>query len=89
MLSPYSIYPNNSKKRSKKALNANFVDDSHHEDYVKRPQMTSNDIKRPQPTSSENSKKSKTKNILKGGSVHENIETNEHYLDKILKNNNS
>ena len=43
---------------------------------LKRPQMTSND------------KKTKSKNVLKGGSVQEeNIEINEHYLDKILKNN--
>ena len=41
---------------------------------LKRPQMTSNDLK-------------KTKNNLKGGSVKDNIEINEHYLDKILKNN--
>ena len=33
-------------------------------------------------------KKTKTKNKLKGGFVQEdNIEINEHYLDKILKNN--
>ena len=28
------------------------------------------------------------KNKLKGGSVQDNIEINEHYLDKNLKNNN-
>ena len=44
-------------------------------DEPKRPQMTSND------------KKQKQKNNLKGGSIQENIEINEHYLDKILKNN--
>ena len=43
---------------------------------LKRPQMTSNDLKT---TSNEPVKKNK----LKGGS---NIEINEHYLDKILKN---
>ena len=46
--------------------------------------MTSNDIKT---TSNDNNKKTKTKNNLKGGFVQENIEINEHYLDKILKNN--
>ena len=51
--------------------------------------MTSNDLKRPQSTSTENSKRTKTKNNLKGGLVQENIEINEHYLDKILKNNNT
>ena len=46
--------------------------------------MTSNDLKT---TSNDNNKKTKTKNNLKGGFVQENIEINEHYLDKILKNN--
>ena len=46
--------------------------------------MTSNDLKT---TSIDNNKKSKTKNNLKGESIQENIEINEHYLDKILKNN--
>ena len=45
--------------------------------------MTSNDLK----TTSKD-KKTKTKSVLKGGSVQEeNIEINEHYLDKIIKNN--
>ena len=51
--------------------------------------MTSNDLKRPQLTSDESSRKTKTKNNLKGGSVQESIEISEHYLDKILKNNNT
>ena len=53
--------------------------------------MTSNDLKRPQLISNENSKKTKTKNTLKVRFVpiQENIETNEQYLDKILKNNDS
>ena len=43
---------------------------------LKRPQMTSND------------KKTRSKNVLKAGSIQEeNIEINEHYLDKIIKNN--
>ena len=46
--------------------------------------MTSNDLKT---TSNDNNKKTKTKNNLKGGSVQDNFEINEHYLDKILKNN--
>ena len=46
--------------------------------------MTSNDLKRPQSTS-----KTKSKNVLKGGSVHDNTEINEHLLDGILDNNNS
>ena len=82
MLSPYRINPNITKKRSKKALNTNFDDDSHHEADVKRPQMISNDLKRPQ-------SKTKTKNNIKGGCTRENIEINEHYLDKVLKNDDS
>ena len=48
--------------------------------------MTSNDLKT---TSNDNNKKTKTKNNLKGGSIQDNIEINEHYLDKILKNKNT
>ena len=44
-------------------------------DDLKRLQLTSND------------KKTKSKNVLKAGSVQDNIEINEHYLNKILKNN--
>ena len=78
MLSPYRINPNNVKKWSKKAEIVNNGD-------LKRPQLTSNDLK-----TTSNDKKTKSKNVLKAGSVQEeNIELNEHYLDKILKNNNS
>ena len=76
MLSPYRISPNNTKKRTKKAKIDDITD-------LKRPQMTSNDIK----TTSNESVKNR-KNKLKGGAVQEKIEINEHYLDKILKNNN-
>ena len=44
--------------------------------------MISNDLKT---SSNDNNKKTKTKNILKAGSIQENIEINEHYLDKSLK----
>ena len=76
MLSPYRINPNNVKKRTKKAKIDDITD-------LKRPQMTSKDVK----TTSNETVKSK-KNKLKGGVIQENIESNEHYLDKILKNNN-
>ena len=77
MLSPYRISPNNVKKRPKKAKIDDIGD-------LKRPQMTSNDVKT---TSNETVKNKKSK--LKGGAaIQENIEINEHYLDKILKNNN-
>ena len=87
MLLPYRINPNNTNKRTKKTKNTNVDDDSCHEADVKIPQMTTNDFKKPQLTSKEYSKKTKNKNNLKGGSEQENIEINEHYLDKILKNN--
>ena len=73
MLSPYRINPNNVKKRPKKAK----IDDNGD---LKRPQMTSDDLK----TTSNETVKNK-KNKLKGGSLQEDVEINEHYLDKILK----
>ena len=87
MLSPYRINQNNGKKRTKMALNTDFDSNSPHEADIQRPQMTSNELKRPQSISNEISKKSRVKNNLKGGSVQDNIEINEHYLDKTLKNN--
>ena len=74
MLSPYRINPNNTKKRPKKAK----IDDNGE---PKRAQLTSNDLK-----ITSNDKKTRSKNVLKAGSVQEdNIEFSEHYLDKILK----
>ena len=56
----------------------------------KQPKKTkindNSDLNRPQITSNDN-KKTKMKNNLKAGSIQDNIEINEHYLDKILKNN--
>ena len=76
MLSPYRIKPNNIKKQQKKTK----IDNN---DDLKRPQLTSNDLK-----TTSNDKKTKSKNVLKAGSVQEeNIVINEHYLDKIIKNN--
>ena len=46
MLSPYRINPNNTIKRTKKASNTNFNNNSHCEPDVKRTQMTSNDLKK-------------------------------------------
>ena len=50
-LSPYRINPNNTNKRTKKASNGNFDNNSHHESNVKRSQMTSNHLKIHQSTS--------------------------------------
>ena len=89
MQSPYRNNPNNVKKRSKNVENTDFDNNLHDKTDVERPRMTSNDFKRPQRKSNESSRKIKTKNNSEGGSAQENIESNEHYLDKILKNNNS
>ena len=79
MLSPYRINPNNVKKRPKKAKIDDIGD-------LKRPQMASID-------SAANSKEpvKNKKNKLKGGgfTLQENVEINEHYLDKSFKNNNT
>ena len=84
--SPYRINPNNTKKRTKKASNGNFDNNSHHESNVKRPQETSNDIKRPQSISESHHevKPAKSTNKLKGGAK---IEINEHNVYEILDNN--
>ena len=73
MLSPYRINPNNTKKRSKKAKIDDIGD-------LKRPQMTSIDSE-----TNSNEKVKNKKNKLKGGSLQEDDEINEHYLDKVLK----
>ena len=83
MLSPYRIQSNNTNKRSKKVKNTDFGNDFHHETDVKRSQMTSKDLKTNQTKSIK-----KNKNVLTAGSVQENIEINEHYLDEILQKNN-
>ena len=78
MISPYRNNPKNVKKQQKKAK----IDDNGD---LKRPNLISNDLK-----TTSNDKKTRSKNTLKGGFVQEeNIEINEHYLDKILKNNNT
>ena len=70
MFSPYRINPNNVKKHTKRAKIDNISE-------LKRPQMTSIDSE----TNSKEPVKNK-KNKLKGGSIQENDEINEHYLDK-------
>ena len=75
MISPYRINPNSVKKRSKKVKIDDIGD-------LKRPNLTSNNLE-----TTSNDKKLKSKNVLKAGFVQEeNIEINEHYLNKILKN---
>ena len=45
MVSSCRIQSNNSNKRTKKALNTNFDNNSHRDSDVKRPQMTSIDLR--------------------------------------------
>ena len=84
MLSPYRIQSNNINKRIEKAKNTSSDNDSQPNYDNKRYQMTSNDLKTTQTKSNK-----KNKNVLKAGSVQQNIEINEHYLDEILQNINS
>ena len=81
MLSPYRIQPNNTKKRTKKFPTTNFDNYPHRNCDIKRPQMTSNDLAKHETNTTSNNRNT---NVLKAGSVHENIEINEHYSDKIL-----
>ena len=69
MLSPYRIQSKNINKRTKKAKNTNSDNDSQPNRDDKGPQMTSNDLKTTQTKS-----KKKNKNVLKAGSVQQNIE---------------
>ena len=87
VLSPYRIHPHNTNSRTKKSSDTSFDNNSHHDPGVKRPEMTSNDLKTPESTSNENGKKVKTKNNLKAGFFHDNVEIDDQYLDEILDNN--
>ena len=86
MLSPYRIQPNNTNKQRKKTSNTNSNNDLHRDPDLKRPQMTSNDLTRLQMKMLNLIKTKKI--IVKAGSVHDNVEINEHYLDEILHNIN-
>ena len=83
-LSRYRIQTNTSSKRLKKASNTNFDNNSHHEHDLKIPQKTSNDLAKLETNTKSNKK---NKNILKGGSVQENIEYNDENLGEILHKN--
>ena len=84
MISVFRIKPNNTNKRTKKASNTNSDNNSHHERDVKRLEMTSNAFKT---TQTNTNLDEKNKNNVQTGSVHENTEINEHYLDESLLNN--
>ena len=80
MLSPYIIQINNTNKRTKKAWKTNLDNNSYRDHDLKRPQMTSNDRVKPN---------KRNENTSNDGSVHENIESNDQYLDESLHNKNS
>ena len=82
LLSPYRINPNNANKRTKKTSNTNYDINSHPDSDVKRPRLSSNNFKTNTKSNKEN------KHLLKAGSVQEDFEINELYLDKILDKNN-
>ena len=84
MLSPYRFQPNNTNKRTKKHSKTNFNNNSHRRQDLKRPQLTSNGLAKAE-TNTKSNKKNKI--VLKRGSVYENIEINDKYLDEILHNN--
>ena len=86
MLSPYRIQPNNTNKRMKNLSKTKFDNNSHCEHDLKRPQMTSNDLAKPET----NTKcKRKKENKLEGGSMPDNVEINDEYLDENLHINDS
>ena len=91
MLWHYRIQPKITNKRSKNVSNTNLDNNSHREHELERPRLTSNDLVKPDTNTESNIKRTsnkKNKKFLKAGSVHENIEINDKYLDEILHNNN-
>ena len=84
MLSSYRIHPNTIKKRSKNVSSTKFNNNSHREHDLKRPQTASNDLAKHQTSTQYNRR---NKNILKTGTLHENIENNDQYLYEFWNNN--
>ena len=76
---------NNINKRTKKTSNTSSNNNLHQDPDLKRPQVTSNDLNQLRMRML-NLLKTK-KNIVRAGSVHDNVEINEHYLDEIVHNN--
>ena len=65
-------------------LSPNRINPNNNKKRPKKAKIDDNsDLKRPEMTSNDSIKNKKTK--LKGGSVQDDVEINEHYLDKILK----
>ena len=87
MLRPYRIQPNITKKRSRKVSNTNRNNNSIHEHDIRRPQLTSNDLAKPNTNTKTIIKRTsnrRNKKIIKSGSVQENVESNDEYLDEFF-----
>ena len=87
MLSFYEIQSNIANKRAKKVSNEILDNNSHREDDLKRPQVTSNDLSKPQAIVEKTSNK-RNKIILTAGSEHEKIKDKclDEFLHKINYN---
>ena len=84
------IQPNITKKRTKMVLNRKFDKNSLREIDLKRPQMNQNNLAKPDTNTESINKRAsikKNQNIVKAGSMHGNIETNDKYLDENLHKN--
>ena len=87
MLSPDRFPPNNTNKRRRKCSNTNLNDKLNREHDLERLQMTSNDLYKPEAVVKKTTNK-RNKNVLKAGSVHENFEIDDDYLDEFPHKNN-
>ena len=90
MLSRYRVQRNITKKPSKKVSNKIHDDNPHREHDLKRPILTSSDLVKPDTNIESIIKRTpnkKYKNSLKAGSLYENIESNNKYIDESLHNN--
>ena len=81
ILLPCRTQSNTTIKRTKEVSITNFNNNSCRKPELKRFQTTSIDLETAQTNTKSNKR---NKNNLKVGSVHENVEINEHYLDEIL-----
>ena len=83
MPSPYRIQSNANKRKQKFP---NDISNNKHEPKVNlsEPEKAKNDLTKPE-TDTKSSKRNK--NILKGGSIQENIEIDKQFLEEILDNN--
>ena len=82
MLSPYIIQPNHTNKRTKKASNGNFDNNSHCDPDVKRPRLTSNDFK-----TTSNEPIEYRRNKLKGGDPSDSQKDGRNLIEQAFSSN--